>query len=81
MDYYSQFPAPSYEECKKETITFVHSKYKDFEMDDEIFDSITDFPAGDGDVFEEVVGKFGINKIRSHRVLTALKEKTPRENV
>ncbi len=35
MDYYSQFPAPSYEECKKETITFVHSKYKDFEMDDE----------------------------------------------
>ena len=28
MDYYSQFPAPSYEECKRQTITVARLKYK-----------------------------------------------------
>ena len=33
MDYYSEFPAPSYEECKKETKAFVNSKYNQNEKE------------------------------------------------
>ena len=30
MDYYSQFPAPPYEECKRQAITVARLKYKDW---------------------------------------------------
>ena len=33
MDYYSQFPAPSYEECKKETIAVVRLNYNQNEKE------------------------------------------------
>lgn len=52
MDYYSQFPAPPYEECKKETITYTALKYKDFEMDDKELNTLVTEAFMDSGVLE-----------------------------
>lgn len=52
MDYYSQFPAPPYEECKKEAITYTALKYKDKGWNDQELDALVTEAFMDSKVLE-----------------------------